>query len=62
MQNVWDITETVMEERVVEEIPPNTGASPVMPVNREMQNDRRVEQMYWRSTSTRGGGAATPRS
>ena len=24
MQNVWDITETVMEERVVEEIPPNT--------------------------------------
>ena len=22
-QNVWDITETVMEERVVEEIPPN---------------------------------------
>ena len=24
MQNVWDVTETVMEERVVEEIPPNT--------------------------------------
>ena len=24
MQNVWDITETVREERVVEEIPPNT--------------------------------------
>ena len=24
MQNVWDITETVTEERVVEEIPPNT--------------------------------------
>ena len=24
MQNVWDITETVMEERVVEEIPLNT--------------------------------------
>ena len=24
MQNVQDITETVMEERVVEEIPPNT--------------------------------------
>ena len=24
MQNVWDITETVMDERVVEEIPPNT--------------------------------------
>ena len=24
MQNVWDITETVMEERVVEEISPNT--------------------------------------
>ena len=24
MQNVWDITETVMEEGVVEEIPPNT--------------------------------------
>ena len=24
MQNVWDITETVMEERVVEENPPNT--------------------------------------
>ena len=24
MQNVWDITETVMEERAVEEIPPNT--------------------------------------
>ena len=23
-QNVWNITETVMEERVVEEIPPNT--------------------------------------
>ena len=23
-QNVWDVTETVMEERVVEEIPPNT--------------------------------------
>ena len=23
-QNVWDITETVMEERAVEEIPPNT--------------------------------------
>ena len=23
MCNVWDITETVMEERVVEEIPPN---------------------------------------
>ena len=23
-QNVWDITETVTEERVVEEIPPNT--------------------------------------
>ena len=24
MQNVWDITETVMEERALEEIPPNT--------------------------------------
>ena len=24
MQNVWDVTETVTEERVVEEIPPNT--------------------------------------
>ena len=24
MQNVWDITETVTEERAVEEIPPNT--------------------------------------
>ena len=24
MQNVQDITETIMEERVVEEIPPNT--------------------------------------
>ena len=24
MQNVWDVTETVMEERVVEEIPLNT--------------------------------------
>ena len=24
MQNVWDITETVTEERVMEEIPPNT--------------------------------------
>ena len=24
-QNVWDITETVMEERTMEEIPPNTG-------------------------------------
>ena len=24
MQNVWEVTETVMEERVVEEIPPNT--------------------------------------
>ena len=24
MQNVWDVTETVMEERAVEEIPPNT--------------------------------------
>ena len=24
MQNVWDITETIMEERVVEEVPPNT--------------------------------------
>ena len=24
MQNVWDITETVTEERVVEEIPPDT--------------------------------------
>ena len=24
MQNVWDVTETVMEERVVEEILPNT--------------------------------------
>ena len=36
MQNVWDITETVMEERVVEEIPPEyMEASPVMPVNRE---------------------------
>ena len=23
-QNVWDITETIMEERVMEEIPPNT--------------------------------------
>ena len=23
-QNVWDITETVMEERMMEEIPPNT--------------------------------------
>ena len=23
-QNVWDVTETVMEERVVEEIAPNT--------------------------------------
>ena len=23
-QNVWDVTETVMEERVVEEITPNT--------------------------------------
>ena len=23
-QNVWDVTETVMEERVVEEIPPTT--------------------------------------
>ena len=35
-QNVWDITETVTEERMVEEIPPNTGASPVTPVNGEM--------------------------
>ena len=26
MQNVWDVTETVTEERVVEEIPPNTQA------------------------------------
>ena len=24
MQNFWDVTETVTEERVVEEIPPNT--------------------------------------
>ena len=24
MQNVWDVTETVMEERVVEEVPPTT--------------------------------------
>ena len=24
MQNVWDVTETVTEKRVVEEIPPNT--------------------------------------
>ena len=24
MQNIWDITETVTEERVMEEIPPNT--------------------------------------
>ena len=24
MKNVWDVTETVTEERVVEEIPPNT--------------------------------------
>ena len=24
MQNVWDVTETVMEEKVVEDIPPNT--------------------------------------
>ena len=24
MQNVWDVTKTVTEERVVEEIPPNT--------------------------------------
>ena len=24
MQNVWDVTETVIEERVVEEISPNT--------------------------------------
>ena len=23
-QNVWDVTETVTEERAVEEIPPNT--------------------------------------
>ena len=23
-QNIWDVTETVTEERVVEEIPPNT--------------------------------------
>ena len=23
-QNVWDVTETVMEERAMEEIPPNT--------------------------------------
>ena len=23
-QNVWDVTETVMEKRTVEEIPPNT--------------------------------------
>ena len=23
-QNVWDVTETVMDERVMEEIPPNT--------------------------------------
>ena len=23
-QNVWDVTETVMEERTMEEIPPNT--------------------------------------
>ena len=36
-QNVWDVTETVMEERVVEGIPLNThmGASPTMTVNRE---------------------------
>ena len=25
-QNIWDVTETVTEERVVEEIPPNTWA------------------------------------
>ena len=24
MQNVWDVTETVMEKRTLEEIPPNT--------------------------------------
>ena len=24
MQNVWDVTETIMEERMGEEIPPNT--------------------------------------
>ena len=24
-QNVWDVTETVMEKRMMEEIPPNTG-------------------------------------
>ena len=38
------------------------GASPVMPVNGEMWNDRRVEQTYWRSMSTRDGRTATSRS
>ena len=31
-QNVQDITETVMSERVVEEIPPNTWEQAAMPV------------------------------
>ena len=37
MQNVWDITETVMEERVVEEIPPNTWEQ----VLRHLSTERR---------------------
>ena len=35
-QNVWDVTETVTEERVVEENPTEyMGTSPTTPVNRE---------------------------
>ena len=34
-QNVQDVTETVMEKRTMEKIPPS-GTSPVIPVTREM--------------------------
>ena len=35
MQNVWDITETVMEERAVEETPPNTQEQILKPLSTE---------------------------
>ena len=38
------------------------GASPMMPVNRDMQSDRRVKSMYWKSMTARGGRRATSRS
>ena len=61
-QNVQDVTETVMEERAVEEIPPNTWEKVLWCLSTETWSNRRVKQPYWKSTAVRGDKTVTPRS